>query len=439
MSEPAGGALARARPSVATRPPGGRRRRGRVGGDPLGRHRIDAGVGAGRRCRACRRRAAWPRPPSHAARERPSSSGWAAASALGLYLGVPETDHVVGVAAVLAVLVLASLAAPGRASWVLVVGLDVVLAWAAVRGAPGGGPALVAGLAMPGLLVVAPLTSHLPGPRRALVPAACPACRVGRAAGRLRRRRRPQRGAQPTRSPRPRRSPPLALVVLVVARPPRRRIPVVVKRAIDVVVAATLLVVTAPLLAAIAVVVRIVDGPPVLFRQARSGRGGRPFELVKFRTMRPARPDEAGPQHDAARLTRVGRFLRATSLDELPTLVHVVRGEMALVGPRPLPVTYLPRYDDTQARRLEVRPGITGWAQVNGRNTTGWDERLAMDVWYVDHASLALDVRILARTVGMVLRGDGIDHAPGVTMTEFRRARRRAGRRCRRGRCASPT
>ena len=191
------------------------------------------------------------------------------------------------------------------------------------------------------------------------------------------------------------------------------------KRALEVVVAATLLVVTAPLLMAIAIVVRILDGPPVLFRQARSGRGGRPFELVKFRTMRPARPDEAGPQHDTARTTRVGTFLRATSLDELPTLLHVVRGDMSLVGPRPLPVTYLLRYDDTQARRLEVRPGITGWAQVNGRNATGWDDRLAMDVWYVDHASLAVDARILARTVGMVLRGDGIDHAPGVTMTEF--------------------
>ncbi len=193
-----------------------------------------------------------------------------------------------------------------------------------------------------------------------------------------------------------------------------------VKRAVDVVAAATLLVVTAPLSIAVAFVVRIVDGPPVLFRQARSGRGGRPFELVKFRTMRPARPDEAGPQHDSARLTRAGRFLRATSLDELPTLLHVVRGDMSLVGPRPLPVAYLSRYDDTQARRLEVRPGITGWAQVHGRNTAQWDRKLAMDVWYVDHASLALDVRILARTVGLVLRGEGIDFAPGVTMTEFR-------------------
>ena len=184
-------------------------------------------------------------------------------------------------------------------------------------------------------------------------------------------------------------------------------------------VASALLVITAPLLAMIAVAIRIVDGRPVLFRQTRSGSGGRPFEFVKFRTMRPARSDEIGPQHDMARLTRMGRVLRATSIDELPTLAHVVRGDMSLVGPRPLPVSYLPRYDDTQARRLEVRPGVTGWAQVNGRNTTPWGDRLAMDVWYVDHASLRLDVRILARTVGMVLHRTDVDHAPGVTMTEF--------------------
>ena len=192
------------------------------------------------------------------------------------------------------------------------------------------------------------------------------------------------------------------------------------KRALDIVVASTLLVVTAPLLALIAVAVRLESGSPVLFRQARSGRGGRPFTLVKFRTMRAAEGDQQGPAHDAARLTRFGRFLRETSLDELPTLVNVLRGEMSLVGPRPLPVSYLHRYDDVQARRLEVVPGITGWAQVNGRNTLRWDDKLALDVWYVDHASLDLDLRILARTVMMVLRREGIDHADGVTMTEFR-------------------
>ena len=364
--------------------------------------------------------------------------GSAAASALGLYLGVPETDHVVGVAAVLAAVFLASLVAPGPASWVLVVGLDVVLVWTAVRGAPYGGPALLAGLAMPGLLVVAPVTSHLPGPRRPIVPASMQHCRVDRAAVLLHRRHRSYRGTNrhdrrrlDDRRPRSRRAPGHGS--------PGRRTSIVVKRAFDAVVAVMLLTVTAPLLAAIAVVIRVVDGAPVLFRQARSGRGGRPFELVKFRTMRPARSDETGPQHDAARLTRVGGLLRSTSLDELPTLVHVVRGEMSLVGPRPLPVAYLPRFDDTQARRLEIRPGITGWAQVNGRNTTAWDPRLAMDVWYVDHASKALDARILATH-----RRHG-----GARQRRRPRARRdddrvrRTGRpeqaACRDARCASPT
>ena len=192
------------------------------------------------------------------------------------------------------------------------------------------------------------------------------------------------------------------------------------KRLIDLVVGGLALLASAPFMAVAAALTRVLDGPPVLFRQARSGRGGRPFTMVKFRTMRPPRRGEEGPEHDDDRITSVGRVLRSTSLDELPTLVHVVRGQMSLVGPRPLPVAYLHRYDDTQARRLEVRPGITGWAQVNGRNTTSWAERLAMDVWYVDHASLALDLRILVRTVGVVLRRSGIDHGLGVTMTEFR-------------------
>ena len=192
------------------------------------------------------------------------------------------------------------------------------------------------------------------------------------------------------------------------------------KRLIDLAVAVVALAVLAPVMAVLAVAVRIVDGTPVLFRQARSGRGGRPFLLTKFRTMRPATTADWRPQHDAGRLTRLGGFLRATSLDELPTLAHVVRGEMSLVGPRPLPIEYLARYDDTQARRLEVRPGITGWAQVHGRNAVTWDDRLALDVWYVDHRSLLLDARILARTVRQVLHREGIDHAAGVTMTEFR-------------------
>jgi sugar transferase EpsL len=160
------------------------------------------------------------------------------------------------------------------------------------------------------------------------------------------------------------------------------------KGVFDVVVGGVLLVLTAPVMAVIGVLTRVLDGPPALFRQQRSGRGGRPFTFLKFRTMRPPEPGEEGPEHDDARLTRLGRVLRSTSLDELPSLMHVVRGQMSLVGPRPLPVTYLDRYDDTQARRLEVRPGITGWAQVQGRNRVPWADRLAMDVWYVDHASL---------------------------------------------------
>jgi lipopolysaccharide/colanic/teichoic acid biosynthesis glycosyltransferase len=195
-----------------------------------------------------------------------------------------------------------------------------------------------------------------------------------------------------------------------------------VKRAFDLLVGGALLLVSAPVTAVIALLTRVLDGPPAFFRQARSGRGGRPFTMVKIRTMRPPRPHEKGPEHDEARLTHLGRMLRATSLDELPTFWHVVRGQMSLVGPRPLPVAYLHRYTDEQARRLEVRPGVTGWAQVNGRNTTSWAQRLAMDVWYVDHASLRLDLRILARTVAVVLRRDGVDQAEGVTMTEFRGA-----------------
>jgi lipopolysaccharide/colanic/teichoic acid biosynthesis glycosyltransferase len=193
----------------------------------------------------------------------------------------------------------------------------------------------------------------------------------------------------------------------------------VVKRLIDLCVGGVVLVLTAPLMALVGVLTRVLDGPPALFRQVRSGLGGQPFTMVKFRTMRPPDAHETGPEHDDVRLTRVGRVLRSTSLDELPTLVHVVSGRMSLVGPRPLPVAYLRRYDDVQARRLEVKPGVTGWAQVNGRNTTSWGERLAMDVWYVDHRSSALDLRILWRTVAVVLRRSGVDAGEGVTMTEF--------------------
>lgn len=191
------------------------------------------------------------------------------------------------------------------------------------------------------------------------------------------------------------------------------------KRVLDVAVAAVALVLLAPVLAVVAVLVRVRLGSPVLFRQQRAGRNGAPFDLVKFRTM----TDERGPDGDLlpdeARLPAFGALLRSTSLDEIPELVHVVRGEMSLVGPRPLPTAYLPRYSDRQARRHEVRPGITGWAQVNGRNTTSWAERLEMDVWYVEHRSLRLDLQILWRTLRVVLSREGIAEDGQATMTEF--------------------
>jgi len=176
----------------------------------------------------------------------------------------------------------------------------------------------------------------------------------------------------------------------------------------------------APVLLVVAGIVRFKLGAPVLFLQKRPGQGGRIFTILKFRTMTDAR-DSAGKQStDAERLTPFGRWLRATSLDELPELWNVLHGEMSLVGPRPLLVEYLDRYTPEEARRHEVRPGLTGWAQVNGRNATTWEERLALDVWYVDHRSFQLDLRILFLTVVSVLRRDGIN-APGVaTMPEFR-------------------
>ena len=190
------------------------------------------------------------------------------------------------------------------------------------------------------------------------------------------------------------------------------------KRAVDIAVAGPLLVVTAPVQAAVAVAVVTRLGRPVLFRQRRPGRGGKPFTILKFRTMRPV-DAAAGRVDDASRLTSLGRFLRATSLDELPTLVNVLRGDMSLVGPRPLLMAYLPRYSPTQARRHEVRPGLTGLAQVSGRNAVGWDERLALDVAYVDTRSLRLDLLILARTVGAVVRRVGIAAEGEATMSEF--------------------
>jgi lipopolysaccharide/colanic/teichoic acid biosynthesis glycosyltransferase len=187
-----------------------------------------------------------------------------------------------------------------------------------------------------------------------------------------------------------------------------------VKALVDRVVAAAALVALAPVLLAVALAVRADLGRPVLFRQSRPGRFGAPFALLKFRTMR------AGAGSDGERLTRLGRFLRATSLDELPELWNVLRGEMSLVGPRPLLTHYLARYDDEQSRRHAVRPGLTGWAQVNGRNAVDWEERLAMDVWYVDHRSLLLDARIVWKTIFAVLARRGINAPGSDSMPEFR-------------------
>ncbi|MEN3610768.1 sugar transferase [Plantactinospora sp. ZYX-F-223] len=188
------------------------------------------------------------------------------------------------------------------------------------------------------------------------------------------------------------------------------------KRVLDMLVAAVLLVLLSPVLLGCAAAVALALGRPVLFRQNRPGRDGRLFELRKFRTMRPVSP---GRTSDADRLTRLGRWLRATSLDELPTLWNVLRGDMSLVGPRPLLVGYLDLYTPEQARRHEVRPGITGLAQVRGRNALSWEEKFRYDVEYVDGRCLALDLRILLETVLQVLRRQGISAPGSATMPEF--------------------
>lgn len=191
------------------------------------------------------------------------------------------------------------------------------------------------------------------------------------------------------------------------------------KRLLDIVVSATLLAVAAPVLASLALLVWRHLGRPVLFRQLRPGRDGRPFRVLKFRTMSDARDAEGNLLPDDVRLGRLGRFLRTWSLDELPQLVNVLRGDMSLIGPRPLRMAYLGRYNPRQARRHEVKPGLTGWSQVHGRNALNWEERLALDVWYVDHRCLYIDLKILMMTVAIVLRRKGINAAGHSTMPEF--------------------
>jgi lipopolysaccharide/colanic/teichoic acid biosynthesis glycosyltransferase len=192
-----------------------------------------------------------------------------------------------------------------------------------------------------------------------------------------------------------------------------------VKRGFDVV----LILVTAPVWVTVGIVVSLLTqltiGSPTYFTQLRPGLRGKPFRIVKFRTMTNAFDSEGNPLPDAQRLTRFGRFLRSTSLDELPELWNVLRGDMSLVGPRPLLMEYLPLYTSQQLRRHDVRPGITGWAQVNGRNSISWEEKFTLDLWYVEHRSFALDSRILLLTLGRVLRRQGISARSEPTMPRF--------------------
>jgi lipopolysaccharide/colanic/teichoic acid biosynthesis glycosyltransferase len=200
----------------------------------------------------------------------------------------------------------------------------------------------------------------------------------------------------------------------------QKRLQQAIKRGLDIVVAGTALVVLSPLMGVIAFLVWRKLGTPVLFRQTRPGIRGKPFVMYKFRTMTDARDAQGNLLPDHQRLTPFGRWLRATSLDELPELMNVLKGDMSLVGPRPLLMEYLERYTAEQARRHEVKPGITGWAQIHGRNALSWEEKFRLDVWYVDHWSVWLDLKILWRTLWIVMKREGISAEGHATMPEFR-------------------
>jgi len=193
-----------------------------------------------------------------------------------------------------------------------------------------------------------------------------------------------------------------------------------VKRLFDVIAGMAALVGLSPLLLILIAVIRWKMGSPVLFRQKRPGRLGQPFWLLKFRTMTDYRDGKGSLLPDADRLTRFGRFLRTTSLDELPELLNVLKGDMSLVGPRPLLIQYLERYTPEQARRHEVKPGITGWAQINGRNAITWEDKFKLDVWYVDHQSLWLDAKIILMTIWKIVKREGISQPGQATMEEFK-------------------
>jgi len=192
-----------------------------------------------------------------------------------------------------------------------------------------------------------------------------------------------------------------------------------IKRAFDICVALLALMILSPVILVVAILVALKLGRPVVFRQVRPGLRGDPFEMVKFRTMTSARDERGELLPDAERMTKFGAFLRNTSLDELPELWNVVKGDMSLVGPRPLLMEYLPLYSKQQYRRHEVRPGITGWAQINGRNAISWEDKFKLDVWYVDNQSLALDIKVLALTVKKVLKRDDISGEGEATMSKF--------------------
>jgi lipopolysaccharide/colanic/teichoic acid biosynthesis glycosyltransferase len=192
-----------------------------------------------------------------------------------------------------------------------------------------------------------------------------------------------------------------------------------VKRLLDVMVSTAAIIALSPVLAVIALIVRVKLGRPVLFRQTRPGLHGQPFTLLKFRTMADAADSDGSPLPDAERLTPFGQFLRRWSLDELPELYNVLRGDMSLVGPRPLLMEYLPLYSTEQTRRHEVRPGLTGWAQVNGRNAISWERKFELDLWYVDHMSMTVDLKILWLTIRNVFTRHGINAEGDATMPKF--------------------
>lgn len=192
-----------------------------------------------------------------------------------------------------------------------------------------------------------------------------------------------------------------------------------IKRVFDGVAASAVLILFSPILFVVAILVRQKLGSPILFTQVRPGLGGQPFKMVKFRTMLDAHDAQGNPLPDEQRLTQFGSFLRSTSLDELPGLWNVITGDMSLVGPRPLLMEYLPLYTAEQAKRHDVRPGVTGWAQINGRNAISWEEKFKLDTWYVDHQSFLLDLKIILLTIKKVLIRDGISAEGEVTMSKF--------------------